>query len=98
MQQPSRPKTFARDAPPAAISESAKDTARRLYHRKPSDGGRPSARPTVHRGDSTWTVNTTRAEMGTQVAGGGRRETRDERVLREHRDRERYSGGRSRRR
>lgn len=39
MQQPTRPKTFARDAPPAAISESAKDTARRLYRRRPSDGG-----------------------------------------------------------
>lgn len=97
MQQPTRPKTFAKDAPPVAISESAKDTARRLYHRRPSDGGRPGARPTVQREDSTRTMNTTRAEMGTQV-GGRRRERREEREPRDYRERERHSGGRSRRR
>lgn len=29
---PSRPKSYSRDAPPVAISETAKDTSRRLYH------------------------------------------------------------------
>lgn len=67
--QQQRPKTFTKDAPPAAISESARDTARRLYHRKPSDGGRPAARPTVERSASTRTMNTTRAEAGTNVGG-----------------------------
>ncbi|KAF2171240.1 hypothetical protein M409DRAFT_50706 [Zasmidium cellare ATCC 36951] len=96
-QQPMRPKTFAKDSPPAAISESAKDTSRRLFHRRPSDGGRPSARPAmVQTGDSNWTVQTTRAEMGTTVGGGGG-SRRGERESWEHRERERY-GGRSRRR
>ncbi|EME49053.1 hypothetical protein DOTSEDRAFT_30374 [Dothistroma septosporum NZE10] len=67
--QQQRPKTFTKDAPPAAISESARDTARRLYHRKPSDGGRPAARPTVERSASTRSLNTTRAEAGTNVGG-----------------------------
>ncbi|CAK4033554.1 Hypothetical predicted protein [Lecanosticta acicola] len=77
---PQRPKAFACDAPPVAISESAKDTARRLYHRKNSDGGpvRESARPgaSLRRSESTWTLNSTRAEMGTTVGGGGRKERR----------------------
>lgn len=80
MPVPRRPKTFATDAPPAAISESAKETARRLYHRKDSDGGpvRSSARPgpDLKRTDSTWTMNTTQAEAGTTIGRGGGKSSR----------------------
>lgn len=88
-----RPKTFATDAPPAAISESAKETSRRLFHRRPSDGGRPSM---FARSESTRSLDTTRAEFGTHV-GRSRESGRERERERERRYRdERSSKGRRR--
>jgi len=83
--QNQRPKTYATDAPPVAISESAKETSRRLFNRKQSDGGRPTARPIVPRSESTHSLNTVRAEMGTSVGLS----SRDERYSQRERERDR---------
>lgn len=75
--QVERPKTFSKDAPPAAISESAQETARRLWYRKPDDGGRPSARPGVSRRETEFSVDTTKADSGGTQIGSRDRDRRE---------------------
>lgn len=77
-----RPKVYSWDAPPIVLSESAKDTARRLYRQALKDGHldvpQESHRPKYRRSRSSKEVlmtMTTAAEIGTEYASshGGRK-------------------------
>lgn len=71
---PERPKSYARDTPPIAINESAKDTSRRLFRQAQVErdfdpyASRGRERPKYHRRDSAREILTTVAEKGTEVA------------------------------